>query len=757
MGQIREDFVLTDQFSANFSRFLSLGDTAIEKMAQIDGATSFTGFAASADAAAVELQEIADQAKLAKEQLNMAGTSDSIGILTQRLSFQEQLIELQGRKTEELIDKRGRLSTLYGEEAAEIQNITAQIAASQIKETQLWEAANRTEQMMNQQKLTLAQGVQSMEAMARATADAESEQRNHTLQVDQTAKSADKLLTLAKRVVAVLAGLKIVGDLAGMSDTMVQTTARLNLMNDGLQSTDRLQKMIYQSAQRTRTSYTDTADMVAKLGQRAGDAFNSTAEVVQFAENLNKQFKIAGATQQEIASASLQLTQALGSGVLKGEELNAVFNSAPNVIQTIADYLDVPVGKIRDMASEGQITAEIVKNAMLRASDEIDEQFASIPMTYADAWTMIRNAGIEALGEVFSKLNDLLNSDTGKTIMEGLIGGFQVLSSGATGAIDLLASGAQFVMENWDYVYPILIGVGAALLLAGAAGVASGLATAGSWMLAHLPFVLLMALLATMALGFFQAGGTAQEAGTVIGAVFGGIYAVGYNLVADLWNLFATFGEFFANFMNNPAAAVAHLVSGLLDTILGMVETVANAIDALVGSNISGAVSGFRNNLSSWVDDTFGEQAVQIKRMAKLDTATMAQKGSDFGSDFGTKLDNMNFSLDSLTNTFGGFDASSIPTVDAAGGLGDIGKVGSVGNVKNVEGEIKLSDEEIKLYRDLAEQRYLNQIELKTIAPQISVSIPESAAKNLTSQDIADKLKVLLIEQMGAGTVVAHG
>ena len=109
-----------------------------------------------------------------------------------------------------------------------------------------------------------------------------------------------------------------------------------------------------------------TADVVAKLGQRAGDAFDSSGEVVQFAENLNKQFVIAGASQQEIASASLQLTQALGSGVLRGEELNAVFEAAPNVIQTIADYLDVPIGKIREMASDGQITADVVKNAMLR-------------------------------------------------------------------------------------------------------------------------------------------------------------------------------------------------------------------------------------------------------------------------------------------------------------------------------------------------------------------------------------------------------
>ena len=191
------------------------------------------------------------------------------------------------------------------------------------------------------------------------------EQEKHDKKVRQTDNSANKLLSTVKRIVAAAAGFTIGKELLNLSDEMTQTTARLNLMNDGLQTTDQLNQMIYESAQRARTSYLATADVVAKLGQRAGDAFGSSAEVVQFAENLNKQFVIAGASQQEIASASLQLTQALGSGVLRGEELNAVFEAAPNVIQTIADYLDVPIGKIREMASDGEITAGIVKNLSL--------------------------------------------------------------------------------------------------------------------------------------------------------------------------------------------------------------------------------------------------------------------------------------------------------------------------------------------------------------------------------------------------------
>ena len=129
--------------------------------------------------------------------------------------------------------------------------------------------------------------------------------------------------------------------------------------------------------------------------------------------------------------------------------------------------------------------------------------------------------------------------------------------------------------------------------------------------------------------------------------------------------------------------------------------------------------------------------------MANLDVGATAAEWGKYGADLGSKLDNMDISLDSLADTFGGFDTSSIPEA------GDL-NVGDVGRVKKIDGDVNLSDEDIKLYRDLAERRYMNNVELQTLAPQISVSIPESAAKNLTSKDIADKLKVLLIQQAAA-------
>ncbi|MDR7813389.1 tape measure protein [Lacrimispora sp.] len=656
MGEIREEFILSDQFSASFSRFLDLGNSAVSQMQRIDHSVTRTE-------------------------------------MTMRRSI--------GGATGAVIANMRQIS----ESANEISS-----SGFDRLEAQLIKIANNTSK-------------------------AAREQDNHNRKVKETNDSAGNLLSTIKKVVAVAAGFKMGKELFGLSDEMTQTTARLNLMNKGfqppetdtggqgndavnnsLQETEQLQEKIYQSAQRTRTSYLDTADVVAKLGQRAGDAFSSSDEVLAFAENLNKQFKIAGASQQEIASASLQLTQALGSGVLRGEELNAVFEAAPNVIQTIADYLGKPIGEIRGLAADGAITADIVKKAMLSATDKINEQFESIPMTWADSWNLIKNAGVYALDEVLAKMNEFLNGDIGKKAIEGIIGTIEILADVAGGAIDLLASGASFVVENWDYIYPVLIGVGVAFAIAGAVGLASGLKAAAGWLAAAWPFILIGVLVGALILGLTQAGVTFEQMGQKVGTVFGFIYAVGYNLVADLWNLFAVFAEFFANVWHDPVGSVVRLFTGMLDTILGMVETVANAIDAVLKTNMSSAVSGFRNQLSGWVDDEFGEQAVTIKRMAKLDTGTTAGKGGDLGTSLGKKMDNMNFSLESITGKLG--EQGGIT------GMGDIGNVGKVGKVGKIEQDVNIADENIKLLRDLSERQYVTLVNLTV--PQTNLSVNQN-------------------------------
>lgn len=582
-------------------------------------------------------------------------------------------------------------------------------------------------------------------------------------ETEGTKRAAAGWFSTIKQISAALGAVVLTKAFLNTADTMSQINAKIDLINDGQQTTAELQEMIYASAQRSRGAYESTANLVARIGQNAGDAFGNNAEMIQFAENLNKQFVIAGASREEMASATLQLTQALGAGVLRGEELNAVFESAPNVIRNIADYLGVSVGEIRQMASEGQITADVVKNALLGATDEINETFKEMPMTLAQAFTMGKNAIQNNLQSSFAGWTEFLNSDEGQQKMTELINLFSLLAQVGTGALSTLAQGALWASNNLDFILPVLAALSAALVilkvqaeLTAQTSVAGALASARSWMLAHIPVLLLVMVLAAAMIAAQQFGIGMQEVGMWVGQVFGMLYAVGYNVFASLWNLIASFAEFFANVWNDPLGATARLFFNVFDVILGIVETTAGAIDALLGSDLSGAVSGFRSKMAGWVDDTFGENAVQIKRMANLDVYNTSQEWGQYGGSLGNKLDNLSFSVNDLTSGLGELSGFSFN-----GGLGNGGagksNVGSVDRVKSIEGDVKLSDEDLKLYRDLAERRYMNEIELKTLAPNITVTLPAGAGGNLTAEDVANRIKAMLIEQMNAHTAVSHG
>ncbi|MCM0739888.1 tape measure protein [Clostridioides difficile] len=270
------------------------------------------------------------------------------------------------------------------------------------------------------------------------------QQRKFNEDVDKGVGSTDRLLGNVKRLATTYLGLKTLGGLGSLSDQMTSTNARLAMINDGQLSDGGLNKMIFQSAERSRASYLDTAQIVSRIGMNAGSAFSSTREIVSFAEQLNKKFIIAGASTQEMSSALLQLTQGLGSGVLRGEELNAVFESAPNIIKSIADFLDVDIGKIRGMASEGMLTADIVKNSLLAASAETNAQFEKMPLTIGQIFTSIKNNAIMIFGAIQKKIEDTVSSGGFRTFIVNVTDSLYVLGavgySVFNGFIDLLSS-----------------------------------------------------------------------------------------------------------------------------------------------------------------------------------------------------------------------------------------------------------------------------------------------------------------------------
>lgn len=728
MGVINETLRLTDGFSASFRMFEQMGNRAISVTASLDNSVT----------------DLLNQ--------NSATTVNAIGQVGSEVSWTNQIL-VQASNSAAVLNKN--LTRAMGRSAG------ATIGALRVISGQAQETNKILQEILKNQT-----GIKE--------------------KTEDTSKAASKWLSRIRTVAATLGAAALTKAFANTADEMSQIEAKLNLINDGQQTTAQLQDMIYASAQSSRGAYQDTANLVARIGMNAKEAFGSNAEMIQFAENLNKQFVIAGASHAEMGAATLQLTQALGAGVLRGEELNSVFESAPSVIQNIADYierdnelltqmadkLDMKPEKlsgnvkkyIRDMASEGLLSAEIVKNALLSATDEINENFEAMPMTLAQAFTKGKNAIQKSLQDSFSGWSDFLNSDEGQEALTRMINLFSVLAKVGVGALATVGRGALWVSDNLDFIVPILTAVGAAIafvkaqaIAEAAASVAGNLAKAASWALVHWRIILIAAVFAAALIAAQQFGFGMQEVCGVVGQVLGILYAVGYNVFASLWNVIAAFAEFFANVFNDPVAAVAHLFFDVFDTILGIVETVAGAIDALLGSNMSSAVSGFRSMMAGWVDDTFGENAVQIKRMSMLDVVNTSDQFGIVGENFGSKLDNLNFNLESITEGLGGLDTSALSFSGFGDELGDIGKVGSVGSVKNVEGDIRLSDEDLKVYQDLAERRYMNQIELKTLAPEINITVPGAKGDEANLKKMGDYIKKVLIEQMNSQTSIAHG
>ncbi|HBF9367986.1 TPA: tape measure protein [Clostridioides difficile] len=357
----------------------------------------------------------------------------------------------------------------------------------------------------------LARAEAGFDRLEQQIRESDNQQRRLNDDIGKGASSTDKLVANAKRLVATYVGLRSIGGLINLNDQMTSTNARLGMINDGQQSDSGLNKMIFQSAERSRASYLDTAQIVSRIGMNAGKAFSSTKEIVGFAEQLNKKFVIAGASTEEMNSALLQLTQGLSSGVLRGEELNAVFESAPNIIKSIADYLDVDIGKIRGMASEGMLTADIVKSSLLSAAEQTNAEFEKMPYTFSQIWTSIKNNAVMIFGVIQKKIEQSMSSKGFRTFIDNFIDSLYVLGNVAynifNGIISILGSPAfqsfsntmivgislisqalgwiitqalnvaNVFAQNWSIVAPVIYGVIAAIAIYKGVLLASTIAT----------------------------------------------------------------------------------------------------------------------------------------------------------------------------------------------------------------------------------------------------------------------------------------
>ena len=289
--------------------------------------------------------------------------------------------------------------------------------------------------------------------------------------------AAEEIWSRIKNVAAMIGGAEALKQIVAVSDQLTSTTARLNLIVEDGGSVEELEKKIMASAQRARSAYFDVASSVASLASNAGSAFSGNDEIIAFMEQVNKQFVIGGASAEGQAAAMLQLTQAMAAGALRGEELNSILENAPGIARAIEQYMGIAEGSIKSVAEEGQVTADVVKNALFSVADETNAKFESMPMTWAQIWTSMKNQMLSAFSPVLKQLNDAMNSLQFQQVISGIISALATLASVAAGVFHVLVTAASFVVDNWSWIAPIVLGVASAFLVLRGAALAYNIAT----------------------------------------------------------------------------------------------------------------------------------------------------------------------------------------------------------------------------------------------------------------------------------------
>lgn len=616
----------------------------------------------------------------------------------------------------------------------------------------------------NDAYLRLSQTVGNTERYIRDNVD---EQGRFNQEISAGTQQANELTNTIKRAVAAYVSIQSVGKALNISDELVQTTSRLNMMNDGVQTTAELVNMVYAAAQDARGSFSQMADVVARFGNNAKDAFSSSEEVVAFADLIQKQMTIAGASTQEAANAELQLSQALGSGVLRGDELNSIFEQAPNLIQNIADYLDVPIGKIREMAADGELSADVVKAAIFSAADDINSKFNEMPMTWGQMWQSMQNTALIAFQPVLQRLNDLANSEAFQTFIQGAIEAMATLANILLNVFEVAASVGAFIGDNWSIIAPIIYGViaalGAYLAIMGivnaitaisaaidATKAAADALAAGQtflWTvqqyglnaaLAACPITwIIVLIIALIAIIFAVCNAIAKMTGIAnsgFGVITGGVNVVIQffknlgltvaNIALGIGNAIAALASNMMTAFHNAICNVQSWFYNLLSTALSVIEGICAALNKLPFvefdySGISSAADDYAAKASEAagnkedyqsISDAFNEGFTTFDAFQDGWTSDAFNAGAAWGDGIADKVSNF-----SLSDVFGQTD---IPNVgDYTSGFNDAiansGVGDSIGNIDDNTGKIKdsleVSEEELKYLRDIAEQEAINR------------------------------------------------
>lgn len=608
-------------------------------------------------------------------------------------------------------------------------------------------------------RAALAEANRDVDNMAEAYRRAAQQEEVLNKGLRNGASAADGLLGKVKGIVTTLAAGAGAKAVLGLSDQLASSSARLSLIVDDGGSVDALEQKIMASAQRSRASYLGTMQMISKLGLQAGDAFNSNDELIRFTELLNKNFVIGGSSATEQAAAMYQLTQAMGSGRLQGDEYRSIIENAPMLAGAIEEYMrnvQGATGAMKDWSSEGLLTADVIKAAVFNSADEVEARFQQMPMTWGQVWTQMQNKAIAAFDPVLSKLNQVANSERFETVTDGIVSGLATIAAVAGVVLDLLISGGSLVVDNWSWLEPIVWGLVAAFVayntvalitngLNAATALAEGVKAAALAMstgatfaatvaqyglnaaLLACPITWIVLLIIALVAAFYAAvaainhfAGTSLSATGIVMGAFAVAGAFIINLIlgvvnfvigigVELYNLIATFANFFANVFNDPVGAIINLFAGMFDFILGIVQSAASLIDTVLGTDMSSAVAGFRNTVATKVEEIVGDQ---VEVMEKLNASDYQIQRIEYG-DAWAAGNSLGRGIEDAVGGLFNFDLGAAENygADSPFALDDISNNAALtaANTGATADALTATTEELEYLRDIAERDAINR------------------------------------------------
>ena len=670
------------------------------------------------------------------------------------------------------------------------------------------QSANRTEQEINQASSATQRMQQELRGVGQHTQNNTNYQNNYNKSVNDGSSAVSFLLGKAKTMATTLGAAFGAKQVIGLSDTMASSRARLDLMNDGLQTTEQLQNMIYQSAQRSRGSYQDTADIVSKLGTLAKGAFKSNEEAVLFAEQMNKQFVIGGASAQEQSAAMYQLTQAMASGRLQGDEFRSIMENAPMLAQSIAQSLGKSTAELREMSSEGLLTSDVIKNALFASADETNRKFEQMPKTFSQVMASVKNQALKAFQPVLNQINKIANSKKFDSFVNGAVGAINTIGSVAAVALGAIVTIGAFMSDNWSIIGPIVYGIAGALMLyygrlflinnaekihAGIMAIKNGAMiaavpiyslltgqtmaqTAAQWglntaLLACPITWIIIAIVALIAIFYAAVAAVNKFAGTSYSAtgILVGVFATAGAFIGNtvigvvnavitwfvtLWNLIAAFANFFANVFNDPVAAIEHLFLNLFNCILDIVSGAAGLIDKITGSDLSGSIDGFQNKVNKWARNKIPEQKEYVKRVdpskytinKRFAYSDAYKAGRDWGKNLGKPKKVKTPKADKSPKIPDYGKMASVKDPSNAATAANTGKTAA--NTAKTANSVSATQEDLSYLRDIAEQDAINQI----TSPIINVEMTNNNTVNsgMDLDGISSMLRSKVEEEMYA-------